>query len=94
MLERKLFYDGNSEGFIRYHDLLELMKGKGQRIPMRCTSVYRKEIYVIEPATTMIYKARKRIVPKGLDLWHVKVELSGYRVVEVEEKLRSWFSGI
>lgn len=87
MWEQKVLYDENSFGSLDYGAFLRFMKGKGLRIPYRNNTLCRKEIYVIEPATTLIYTARKRIVPKGLDLWSVTVTLSGYGVSEIERIL-------
>ena len=42
-----------------YDAFLQFMKGKGLHIPYRNNPLFRKEIYVIEPATTLIYTARK-----------------------------------
>ncbi len=87
MWEQKVLYTGNSSGLLDYDAFLQFMKGKGLHIPYRNNPLFRKEIYVIEPATTLIYTARKRMVPKGLDLWAVTVTLSGYGVSEVEKIL-------
>lgn len=87
MLERKILYEGNSSGVFKYDTFQMFMKDKGIRIPYRNLLVYRKDIYFIEPATTLIYKARKRIVPRSLDLWHVTVTLSGHGIEEVERNL-------
>lgn len=76
----------------RYDTFQVFMKDKGIRIPYRDLPVYRKDIYVVESATTIIYKARKRIVPRGLDLWHVTVTLSGHKIEEAEENLKTFIS--
>lgn len=87
MWEQKVLYAGNSYGLLDYDEFLQFMKGKGLRIPYRNNPLCRKEIYVVEPATTLIYTARKRMIPKGLDLWAVTVTLSGYGVSQVERIL-------
>ena len=92
MLDQKLLYEGDSSGIFRYDAFQLFMKDKGLRIPYRDLPVYKKDIYIIEPATTLIYKARKRIIPRGLDLWHVMVTLSGYVVEEVGENLTTLIS--
>ena len=92
MLQHKILYQGNASGLFRYDAFLLFMEGKGLRIPYCDTPVYRKELYIIEPATTLSYTARKRMVPRNLDLWHVTITLSGYGIEEVEKSLCSLFS--
>ena len=89
MLQQKILYQGNASGLFRYDAFLLFMEGKGLRIPYCDTPVYRKELYIIEPATTISYEARKRMVPRNLDLWSVTVTLSGYGVEEVEKNLET-----
>ena len=92
MLQQKILYEGNSDGIFRYDAFQLFMQGRGLRIPYCDTPVYRKELYIIEPATTLSYTARKRMVPRNLDLWHVTITLSGYGIEEVEKSLCSLFS--
>lgn len=92
MRQQKILYEGNSDGIFRYDAFQLFMQDKGLCIHYRDMPVYKNDIYVVEPATTLIYKARKRIVPRDLDLWHVKVTLSGYGVEEVESNLSKLIS--
>ncbi len=87
MIEQLILYQGCSSGLFEYETFVQFMEGRGQRIPMENDSLQRMEIYVLEPATTLIYRARKRIVPRGLDLWSVAVSISGYGVGDVERRI-------
>ena len=92
MWQQKILYQGNSDGVFRYDAFQLFMQDKGLRIPYQDTPVYKKDLYVIEPATTLTYTARKRMVPRGLDLWYMTVALSGYGVEEVEKSLSALIS--
>lgn len=87
MVEQAILYQGCSSGIFEYEAFVQFMEGRGPRIPMENDSLRRMEIYVLEPATTLIYTARKRIIPRGPDLWSVTVSLSGYGVEEVEKRI-------
>ena len=87
MQQPKIFYQGNSSGVFSYETFQDFMKNKGLRIPYQDFAVYKKDIYIVEPSTTIIYEARKRIVPRNLDLWHVTITLWGHGREEVESKL-------
>ncbi|MBI2125637.1 hypothetical protein HYV87_04945 [Candidatus Woesearchaeota archaeon] len=91
MWQQKILYEGNASGIFRYDAFQLFMEGKGLRIPYRDTPIYKEELFVIEPATTLTYTARKRMIPRDLDVWHVVVKLSGYGVGEVERNLCSRF---
>lgn len=84
----KKIYEGNSEGIFVSDIFQQIMKEQGLRVFYLDLPVYKKDIYILEPATTLVYAARKRIVPRGLDLWHITVTLSGYGVEEVEKNLQ------
>lgn len=86
MWQRKILYQGNSCGIFQY-DAFLLAMIKHQRLPLDNTPLYRMDIFVIEPNVSLFYTARKRLVPRGLDLWTVTVALSGYAVEEVEKNL-------
>jgi len=92
MLQQKILYEGNASGLFKYDAFLLFMEGKGLRIPYRDEPLYRKDLYVIEPATTLSYAARKRMVPRNLDIWYVTITLSGYGVEEVEKNLGTFIS--
>ena len=92
MWQQKIIYKGNASGLVSYGAFQLFMEGKGLRIVYRETPVYKKDLYVIEPATTLTYTARKRIVPRDLDLWSVTLTLSGYGVGDVEKNLRDLIS--
>jgi len=92
MWQQKILYQGNSDGVFRYDAFQLFMQDKGLQIPYLDTPVYRKELFVIEPATTLTYSARKRMVPRGLDLWHATITLSGYGIEDVEKNLRDLIS--
>jgi hypothetical protein len=47
---------------------------------------------MVEPNSTLIYTASKRLVPRSLDLWTVTVALSGYAVEEVGKNLTALIS--
>lgn len=87
MVEQSILYQGCSSGIYEYGTFVQFMHGRGQRISVENDSLYRMEMYVLEPATTLLYSARKRIVPRGLDLWSVTVSLSGYGVETVEKMI-------
>lgn len=87
MFEQAILYRGCSSGIFEYQTFVQFMEGKGQKISLENDSLYRMEIYVLEPATTLIYSARKRIVPRELDLWSVTISLSGYGVETVKKRL-------
>ncbi|MDO8511092.1 MAG: hypothetical protein Q7S55_02910, partial [Nanoarchaeota archaeon] len=65
MWQQKIIYSGNASESVSYDAFQLFMEGKGLRIAYRDTSVYKKDLYVIEPATTLTYTARKRMVPRG-----------------------------
>ena len=92
MWQQTIFYQGNSSGLFQYDAFVGFMKGKGLHLPYENTPLRKTEQYVIEPATTLTYRTWKRVVPRGMDLWEVRVTLSGYGVAEVEEKLHSFFT--
>lgn len=92
MWQQKILYQGNASETLKYETFLLSMEGKGIRIMYRDIPVYKKDLYIIEPATTLTYTARKRMVPRGLDLWHATVALSGYGVEEVEKYLHDLVS--
>ncbi|HLD79431.1 MAG TPA: hypothetical protein VJA18_02630 [Candidatus Nanoarchaeia archaeon] len=92
MWQQKIIYQGNASGIFRYEAFLSFMEGKALRIQYRNKPIYRKELYIVEPATTLTYTARKRMVPRNLDLWHVTITLSGYGVDEVEKNLATLIS--
>ena len=92
MWQQKVIYEGNSSGLFQYEAFVGFMKGKGLHIPYEDTPLRKTELYVIEPATTLTYRTWKRVIPRGMDLWDVKITLSGYGVGEVEEKLNAFFT--
>lgn len=92
MWQQKIIYEGNSDGIFTYDAFQQLMKDRGLRIPYEDLPAYKKVIYVLEPATVLVYAAKKRIVPRGLDLWHTVITLSGYGVEEVEKNLQEIIS--
>ncbi len=92
MWQQKVLYEGSASGLFRYDAFLIFMGGKGLHIHYDPTALRRMEQYIIEPATTLTYKTWKRVIPRGIEIWDVKVTLSGYGVSEVEQKLQSLFT--
>ncbi|MEK6939258.1 MAG: hypothetical protein AABX31_00875 [Nanoarchaeota archaeon] len=92
MWQQKVIYEGAPSGLFQYEVFLGFMKGKGLHIPYENTPLRKTELYVIEPATTLTYRAWKRVIPRRMDIWEVKVTLSGYGIVEVEQKLEALFT--
>jgi len=92
MWQQKVLYDGNASEECKYDPFRRFMEGKGLRIGYRNTSVCKKDLYIIGPATTLTYTTRRRMVPRDLDLWHVTITISGYAVEEVEKDLQKLIS--
>ncbi|MEK6809726.1 MAG: hypothetical protein AABY40_03560 [Nanoarchaeota archaeon] len=89
MWQQKILYRGNASETVKPHNFQLLMEGKGVRIAYLDSKVCKEDLYIIEPATTLKYTARRRMVPCGLDLWHITVTLSGYHIYEVEKSLET-----
>lgn len=92
MWQQKMLYEGDSSGLFRYETFVQFMRVKGQHLASESMSLRKTEIYVLEPATTLIYQTWKRVIPRGIDMWDARVTLSGYGVDEVEGKLKSLFT--
>lgn len=96
MWQQKIIYQGDPSGLFRYETFLQFMRNRGQYLfyenPGENRSLRKTEFYVIEPATTLTYKTWKRVVPRGIDIWEVRVTLSGYGILEVEQKLQDLFT--
>lgn len=78
MYERKTFYKGNSEVM----PIDELIKRCDGSLAISSSALESVDLFLIDNVTIQ-YEARKRLIPRGLNLWSVKVSLKGKDQEEV-----------
>ena len=69
----------------RYDTFVQFMEGKGRRVTYEHSPLQRMDLYETGPATVLMYFVRKRITPRGMDLWNVTVSVHGSDVEGVEK---------
>lgn len=92
MWQQKIIYEGNSSGLFCYGTFVQFMHKKGQHLASEITPLRKTEIYILQPATTLMYQTWKRVIPRGMDIWDVRVILFGYGIEEVEKNLQDLIS--
>jgi len=84
-MARKILYQGDSSGLFQYDAFIQFMDNKGRRITYENEPLQRMDLYETGPATVLIYLARKRIIPRGMDLWGVTVSVHGSDIEGMEK---------